>query len=139
MLVEGCCNAPDPMRQVSASYSPSLPCHFIVCCIFSCHHVHCNAYVFVSCIRAFSPLSVLQSGTPMSSGVPFLTSSIVRVLNVLGMDQGLSSGLGIAPVDRLPSFVPFGGRLILQRLTEGPRRPCLCCRPTPLQTGPKPT
>ena len=28
------------------------------------------AYVFVSCIRAFSPLSVLQSGTPMSPGVP---------------------------------------------------------------------
>ena len=29
------------------------------------------AYVFISCIRAFSPLSVLQSDTPMSSGVPF--------------------------------------------------------------------
>ena len=31
------------------------------------------AYVFVSCIRAFSPLSVLQSGTPMPSGVPLLS------------------------------------------------------------------
>ena len=40
-----------------------------------------------------------------------------RVLNILGMARGLPSGLGIAPVDRLPSFVPFGGRLILQRLT----------------------
>ena len=39
------------------------------------------------------------------------------VLNFLGMARGLSSGLGIAPVDRLSSFVPFGGRLILQRLT----------------------
>src|SRR4051812_7585522 len=29
------------------------------------------AYVFISCIRAFSPLSVLQSGTPMSPGDPF--------------------------------------------------------------------
>ena len=28
------------MRQVSASYSPSLPCHLLVCCILSCHHVH---------------------------------------------------------------------------------------------------
>ena len=29
------------------------------------------AYMFVSCIRAFSPLSVLQSGAPMSPGAPF--------------------------------------------------------------------
>ena len=39
------------------------------------------------------------------------------VLNTLGMDRVLPSGLGIAPVDRLSSFVPFGGRLVLQRLT----------------------
>ena len=47
---------------------------------------------------------------------PFV-SCCERVLNVLGMDRGLPSGLGIAPVDCLSSFVPFGGRLILQRLT----------------------
>ena len=44
----------------------SLSCisyHVIMCIIF--------AYVFVSCIQAFSPLSVLHSGAPMSSGVPF--------------------------------------------------------------------
>ena len=29
------------------------------------------AYMFVSCIRAFSPLFVLQSGTPMSPGASF--------------------------------------------------------------------
>ena len=34
------CNAPDSMRQVSASYSPSLPCHLLACCILSCHHEH---------------------------------------------------------------------------------------------------
>ena len=34
------CNAPDSMRQVSASSSPPLPCHFLACCILSCHHVH---------------------------------------------------------------------------------------------------
>ena len=39
------------------------------------------------------------------------------VLNVLGMARGLPSGLGIAPVDRLSSFVPFGGHLVLQWLT----------------------
>ena len=48
---------------------------------------------------------------------PLLGSFRVRVLNILGMDRGLPSGLGIAPVDRLSSFMPFGGRLILQRLT----------------------
>ena len=44
LLVEECCNAPDSMRQVSASYSPSLPCHLLACCILSCHHMH-----FISC------------------------------------------------------------------------------------------
>ena len=39
------------------------------------------------------------------------------VLNFLGMARGLRSGLGIAPVDRLSSFVPFGGRFVPQRLT----------------------
>ena len=47
---------------------------------------------------------------------PFV-SHCERVLNILGMDRVLPSGLGIAPVDRLSSFVPFGGRLVLQRLT----------------------
>ena len=75
------------------------------------------------CIRvrlmhpSFSPLSVLRSGTPMPSGVPLFVSRSERVLNILGMARGLPSGLGIAPVDRLSSFVPFGGRLVLQRLT----------------------
>ena len=37
--------------------------HVIMCIAF--------AYVFVSCIRAFSPLSVLHSGAPTSFDVPF--------------------------------------------------------------------
>ena len=67
------------MRQVSASYSLSLPCLSLAC--YFCHVIICIsyhvimciafAYVFVSCIRALSLLSVLQSGTPMSSGAPF--------------------------------------------------------------------
>ena len=39
-----------------------------------------------------------------------------RVLNFLKMDRDLPSGLGLLQVDRLSSFVPFGLRLILQRL-----------------------
>ena len=45
--------------------------HVIMCIAF--------AYVFVSCIRAFSPLSILHSGTPMSSGVPFCLFSCAGV------------------------------------------------------------
>ena len=59
------------MHQVSSSYSSLLPCHLLACCILPCHHVHCIAYVFVSCIQAFSPLSVLHSGVPFSSGGHF--------------------------------------------------------------------
>ena len=54
---------------------------------------------------------------------PLLVSFRVRVLNILGMDRGLPSGLGTPPVDRLSSFVPFGVRLILQRLTAYPENP----------------
>ena len=45
--------------------------HVIMCISF--------AYMFVSCIRAFSPLSVLQSGAPMSPGVPFYLFSCAGV------------------------------------------------------------
>src|SRR3954469_251618 len=49
--------------------------------------------------------------------VPPFASFHVRVLNDLGMDRGLTCGLGVPPVDRLSSFVSFGVRLILQWLT----------------------
>ena len=45
--------------------------HVIMCIAF--------AYVFVSCIRAISPLSVLHSGAPISSGGPFYLFSCVGV------------------------------------------------------------
>ena len=127
------CNTPDVTFHICNSNS----CHFRLCAMIfpswsgfvfcfsflfmSCisyHVIMCIsfAYVFVSCIRAFSPLSVLQSDTPICTGAPPLVSFCERVLNVLGMDRGLPSGLGIPPVDHLSSFVPFGGRLILQRL-----------------------
>ena len=68
------------MCQVSSSYSLSLPCHLLVCCI-SYHVIMCIsfAYVFVSCIRAFTPLFVLQFGAPMSSGIPFYLFSCAGV------------------------------------------------------------
>ena len=49
-------------------------CHVIACVSCISYHVIMGvsfAYMFISCIRAFSPLSVLHSGAPMSSGGPF--------------------------------------------------------------------
>ena len=66
---------------------------------------------------------------------PPFVSFRVRVLNILGMDRDLPSGIGLLPVDHLSSFVPFGLRLILQRLTEEPKRPRVCFSPTPLHSG----
>ena len=58
-------------------------CCLVIACV-SCiayHVIMCIsfAYMFVSCIRAFSPLSVLQSGAPMSSGIPFYLFSCAGV------------------------------------------------------------
>ena len=55
-------------------------CIFSMSCI-SYHVILCIsfAYLFVSCIRAFFPLSVLHSGTPMSSGAPFCLSLCASV------------------------------------------------------------
>ena len=85
--------------------------------LISCHHAH---YI---CIRvrlmhlSIFPVvrfairrSYLLRCTP-------LVFFRVRVSNFLGMDRGLPSGLGTPPVDHLSSFIPFDGRLMLQRLT----------------------
>ena len=106
--------------------------------LISCHHVHCiciRVRLMHSSIFPVVCFAIQQSYALRRS--PFV-SCCERVLNILGMARGLPSGLGLPPVDRLSSFVPFGLRLILQRLTEGPKRPRVCCSPTPLQFGPNP-
>ena len=146
--------------------TPDVTCH--ICNSDSCHFQHsvmifprCRVFVFVLFFlcHASHIMSACASHLHMCSShasehfprclfciLAFLcppaspfASFCVRVLNVLGLDQDLPSGLGILPVDRLSTFVPFGLRLILQRLTEGPRKPHFCCSPTPFQFGPKPT
>ena len=87
------CNTPDVTFHICNSNS----CHFRLCVMIfpswsgfvfrfvflfmSCisyHVIMCIAfaYVFVSGIRAFSPLSVFQSGAPISSGAPLLFSFV---------------------------------------------------------------
>ena len=100
------------------------PCVVVVVMhLISCHHVHCicirvhlmHSSIFPVVRFAFRRFVLLRW-----SFLPF-----VRLwgLNISGLDRDLPSGLGLLPVDRLSSFVSFGLRLILQRLTEGPKRP----------------
>src|SRR3954462_12511805 len=105
------------MRQVSASYSPSLPCHLLACCILPCHHVHLMLHTCSSHASEHFPRCPFCNPALLCSPAPPFTSFSVWVVNFLGMNRGLPSGLGIAPVDRLSSFGSIGGRLMLQRLT----------------------
>ena len=115
-------------------------CAFVfVMHLISCHHVHCicirvrlmHPRIFPVIRFAFRRFVLLRWS--------FLAFFHVWGLNISGLDRDLPRGLGLLPVDRLSSFVPFGLRLMLQRLTEGLKRPRVCCSPTPLQFGPKPT
>ena len=85
--------------------------------LISCHHVHCI------CIRVrlmhsniFPVVRFAIRHSYVHRHTPFVFFR-ERVLNILGMDRDLPSGLGTPPVDRLSNFVPFGGRLMPERLT----------------------
>ena len=149
-----CCNTPDVIYLI---YFPTLavsglsyfifsvvgflsPCVVVfVMHLISCHHVHCicirvrlmHPSIF-PVVRFAIRRSYLLRCTP-------LVFFRVRVSNFLGMDRGLSSGLNIPPGDYRSSFVPFGGRLVLQRLTGHPQSPFECPAKTPSKTSPKPS
>ena len=150
-----CCNTPHVTCHICNSDSChfrlcdmfSLRCwvlsfvlYFVMSCIFiSCHHVHCirirvrlmHPSIF-PVVRFPIRRSYLLRCTP-------LVFFRVRVSNFLGMDRGLSSVLNIPPGDYRSSFVPFGGRLVLQRLTGHPQSPFESPAKTPSKTSPKPT
>ncbi len=111
----------------------------------TCHAFHimssCAFHLHTCSSHASEPFPRCPFCNPALLCHPVSLSTSFRVwgLNIFGLDRDLSCGLGLLPVDRLSSFVPFGLRLILQRLTEEPKRPRACCSPTPLQFGPKPT
>ena len=101
------------VRQLFAIVAMSFACvlHFIMSsCALHCIRVRLMHPSIFHVVR----FAIRRSYVLWRS--PFV-SHCERVLKVLGMDRVLPSGLGIAPVDRLSSFVPFGGRLVLQRLT----------------------
>ena len=116
------------------------PCVVVVVMhLISCHHVHCIRIHVHLMHPSFFPVVRFAFRRCVLLRWSFLPFFHVWRLNISGLDRDLPSGLGLLPVDRLSSFISFGLRLILQRLTEGPKRPRVCCSPTPLQVGPKPT
>ena len=125
---------------VSSSYSLLLPCHCLrVMHLITCHHVHCICIHIHLMHPSLFPVVRFAFRRSYLLRWSFLPSFRVWGLNISGLELDLPSGLGLLPVYRLSSFIPFRLRLILQRLTEGPRRPRVCCSPTPLHFGPKPT
>ena len=137
------CNTPHVTCQICNSDS----CHFRLCDMFfpplsgfgfrfvywachaffiSCHHVHCIRIRV--CLMHPSIFPVVRFAI-RSSHLLRCTPLVffrVRVSNFIGMDRGLSSGLTIPHGDYRSSFVPFGGRLVLQRLTGHPQSPFMC-------------
>ena len=95
-------------------------CHVICLCVAFYHVIMCISFCIHVCFMHPSFFPVVRFAIRHSYALrrsPFV-SHCERVLDFLVMDWVLPSDLGIAPVDRLSSFVPFGGRLILQRLTR---------------------
>ena len=148
------CNTPDvtfpictPTLAVSSvklfyflGFGSLSPCVVLVVMhLISCHHVHCICIRVCLMHSRFFPVVRFAFRRFVLLRWSFLALFRVCGLNTSGLDRDLPSGLGLLPADRLSSSVPFGLRLILQRLTEGPKRPRVCCSPTPLQFGPKPT
>ena len=150
-----CCNTP----HVTCHNCNSDSCHFRLCDMFFpllsgfvfrfvfCHVMH--FHIMSSCAlhsrtcsshasEHFPRCPFCNPALP-SSPAPLFVFFHERVSNILAMDRGLSSGLGILPGDHRSSFVPFGGRLVLQRLTGHPQSPFECPAKPPSKTSPKPT
>ena len=86
--------------------------------LISCHHVHCICIRVRLMHSSFFPVVRFAFRRFILLRWSILPFFRVWGLNISELDRDLPSGLGLLPVDRLSSFVPFGLRLVLQRLTE---------------------
>ena len=128
-----CCNTPDviylictPTLAVSGAklfYFPRVRLLVSVCCCL-CHASHimssCAFHLHTCSSHASEHFPRCPFCIPALLCTPVVLSTSFRVwgLNISGLDRDLSCGLGLLPLDRLSSFVPFGIRLILQWLTR---------------------
>ena len=140
------CNAPDSMRQVSASYSPSLPCRLLVCCTLPCHHLH-----FISCHHVHFILQTCSSHAsdhfsrcpfcnpallchPASPSSLFLCAGVKLSRNGPRFAKRPWYSTGRPPVKFRAIWSPFDTPTV-NRVTA---KASFVCSPTPLQSGPKP-
>ena len=107
--------------------------HFAMSSYALHHHVFQNLHPFV--FPRFSPLSVLSPNILARARRLSQTLFCERGKNIHEMDLDLPSGLGISPVDRPSNFVPFGGRLLPERLTELTETPFFCAAQHPSETA----
>ena len=111
-----------------------LACHALHIMSSCAVHLHtCSSHAFEHFPRC--PFCILALRSPLVVISSFLSCGIkhFRIGPRLAKRPWFTTG-------RLPvKFRIIGIRLILQRLTEGPKRPRVCCSPTPLKFGPKPT
>ena len=105
------------------------------CCL--CHASHimssCALHLHTCSSHASEHFPRCPFCIPALRSPPVVISTFLSCVGIKHFRIGprLAKRLGLLPVDRLSSFVSFGLRLILQRLTEGPKRPRVCCSPTP--------
>ena len=131
-----CCNTSDvifpictPTLAVSGvklylflGFGSLSPCVvFVFMHLISCHHVHCICIRVHQMHLSIFPVVCFAFWRFVLLWWSFLAFFCVWGLNISGLDRYFPSGLGLLPVDRLSSFVPFGLRLVLQRLTEDPK------------------
>ena len=108
------------------------PCVVIVVLhLISCHHVHCICICVHLMHSSIFPVVRFAFRRSYVLWCPFLPLFMCGCLNVFRLDRDFPCSLGLLLVDRLSSFVSFGLRLILQRLTEGPKRPRDRCKGVP--------
>ena len=125
----------------------SLRCRVFVFRFVFCHVMHflimssCALHSHTCLSHASGHFSRCPFSNPALLSPPVHPSSFLSCACVtfLGMDRGLSCGPSIPPGDYRSSFVPFGGRLVLQRLTGHPQCPFECPAKAPTKTIPKPT
>ena len=138
LLVEECCNTPDLMRQVSACYSSSLPCHFLACCILSCHHVH---FILHTCSflasEHFSRCPFCNPALLSPSVHPscFLSCAGVKLSrNGPRFAKRPWYSTGRPPV----KFCAIWRSFDTPTINRVARNPLSLCSPTPFQSGTKP-
>ena len=82
------------MRQVSSSYSLLLPCHSLVCCILSCHHVHCIiTFSKLASVRVLPISSILRSKPNHTCTRPRHVRNIILLVAGKCSRNGLKVGM----------------------------------------------